>query len=83
MQGVVRRALSHYCSVLGGVADGLNLKYYPRLGMKTDGKPRLPFSYPHFIIGNGIGSGIAGNGNGSGINGIAKMNGNGNTNGNS
>jgi hypothetical protein len=24
------RALSHYCSVLGGVADGLNLKYYPR-----------------------------------------------------
>jgi hypothetical protein len=24
-----RCALSHYCSVLGGVADGLNLKYYP------------------------------------------------------
>jgi hypothetical protein len=30
MQDVARRALSHYCSVLGGVADGLNLKYYPR-----------------------------------------------------
>jgi hypothetical protein len=30
MQGVAWRALSHYCSVLGGVADGLNLKYYPR-----------------------------------------------------
>jgi hypothetical protein len=30
MQGAARRALSHYCSVLGGVDDGLNLKYYPR-----------------------------------------------------
>jgi hypothetical protein len=30
MQDVARRALSHYCSVLGGVADDLNLKYYPR-----------------------------------------------------
>jgi hypothetical protein len=30
MQDVARRALSHYCSVLGGVVDGLNLKYYPR-----------------------------------------------------
>jgi hypothetical protein len=30
MQDGVWRALSHYCSVLGGVADGLNLKYYPR-----------------------------------------------------
>jgi hypothetical protein len=29
MQDAARRALSHYCSVLGGVADGLNLKYYP------------------------------------------------------
>jgi hypothetical protein len=29
MQDVTRRALLHYCSVLGGVADGLNLKYYP------------------------------------------------------
>jgi hypothetical protein len=30
MQDAARRALSHYCSVLDGVADGLNLKYYPR-----------------------------------------------------
>jgi hypothetical protein len=30
MQDVTRRALLHFCSVLGGVADGLNLKYYPR-----------------------------------------------------
>jgi hypothetical protein len=30
MQDVARRVLSHYCSVLGGVADCLNLKYYPR-----------------------------------------------------
>jgi hypothetical protein len=30
MQDVARRALSHYFSVLDGVADGLNLKYYPR-----------------------------------------------------
>jgi hypothetical protein len=30
MQNAARRALSHYCSVLGGVADGLNLWYYPR-----------------------------------------------------
>jgi hypothetical protein len=30
MQDVARRALSHYCSVLSGVADGLDLKYYPR-----------------------------------------------------
>jgi hypothetical protein len=30
MQDAARRALSHYCSVFGGVADGLNLKYYPR-----------------------------------------------------
>jgi hypothetical protein len=29
IQDVARHALSHYCSVLGGVADGLNLKYYP------------------------------------------------------
>jgi hypothetical protein len=29
MQDAAQRALSHYCSVLGGVADGLNLKYYP------------------------------------------------------
>jgi hypothetical protein len=30
MQDVARCALSHYCSVFGGVADGLNLRYYPR-----------------------------------------------------
>jgi hypothetical protein len=30
MQDAARRALSHYYSVLGGVAEGLNLKYYPR-----------------------------------------------------
>jgi hypothetical protein len=30
MQDVARRALSHYCSVFGGVAYGLNLRYYPR-----------------------------------------------------
>jgi hypothetical protein len=48
--------------------------------MKMDGKTPLSFPYQYFIIGNGIGSGIVGNGNGSGINGIAKTNGNGNTN---
>jgi hypothetical protein len=30
MQDAAQRALSHYCSVLSGVADGLDLKYYPR-----------------------------------------------------
>jgi hypothetical protein len=30
MQDAAWRALSHYCSVLGVVADGLNLKFYPR-----------------------------------------------------
>jgi hypothetical protein len=30
MQDAARRALLHYSSVLGGVANGLNLKYYPR-----------------------------------------------------
>jgi hypothetical protein len=29
IQDVARRALSHYCLVLGGVADGLDLRYYP------------------------------------------------------
>jgi hypothetical protein len=29
MQDAAQHALSHYCSVLDGVADGLNLKYYP------------------------------------------------------
>jgi hypothetical protein len=46
------------------------------------GKTHLPFLYPHFIIGNRIGSEIVGNGNGSGINVIAKTNENENTNGN-
>ena len=31
MQDVARRALSQYCSLFSGVADGLDLKYYPRL----------------------------------------------------
>jgi hypothetical protein len=30
MHNAARRALLHYCVVLGGVADGLDLKYYPR-----------------------------------------------------
>jgi hypothetical protein len=30
VQDAARRALSHYCSVLGGVVDGLDLRYYPR-----------------------------------------------------
>jgi hypothetical protein len=30
MQDATRRALSRYCSVFGGVADGLNLRYHPR-----------------------------------------------------
>jgi hypothetical protein len=30
MQDAARRALSQYCSLFGGVADGLNLRYYPR-----------------------------------------------------
>jgi hypothetical protein len=37
MQDATRRALSHYCSVFGGVADGLNLRYYPR---RTSGSKR-------------------------------------------
>jgi hypothetical protein len=37
MQDVARRALSHYCSVLGGVADGLNLKYYPHCPSSSTG----------------------------------------------
>jgi hypothetical protein len=30
MQDAAWRALSQYCSLFGGVADGLNLRYYPR-----------------------------------------------------
>jgi hypothetical protein len=29
MQDVARSALSHYCSLFGGVVNGLNLRYYP------------------------------------------------------
>jgi hypothetical protein len=37
MQDAARRALSHYCSVFGGVADGLDLKYYPRRSSGSTG----------------------------------------------
>jgi hypothetical protein len=37
MQHVALRALSHYCSVLGGVTDGLNLKYYPHRPSSSTG----------------------------------------------
>jgi hypothetical protein len=30
MQDAARRALPQYCSLFSGVANGLNLKYYPR-----------------------------------------------------
>jgi hypothetical protein len=30
MQDAARHALLQYCSLFSGVADGLNLKYYPR-----------------------------------------------------
>jgi hypothetical protein len=31
MQDAARRALPQYCSLFSGVADGLDLKYYPRV----------------------------------------------------
>ena len=37
MQDAARRALSHYCSVFGGAADGLDLKYYPRRSSGSTG----------------------------------------------
>jgi hypothetical protein len=37
MQDATWRALSHYCSVLGGVADGLDLRYYPRRPLGSTG----------------------------------------------
>jgi hypothetical protein len=37
MQDVARCALSHYCSVLGWVADGLDLRYYPRCSFGNTG----------------------------------------------
>jgi hypothetical protein len=56
MQDIAQRALSHYCSVLGGVADGLILKYYPRRPSGSTGgmivspvgedNPRLSSSQP-------------------------------------
>jgi hypothetical protein len=37
MQDAARRALSQYCSLFSGVADGLNLKYYPRHSIGSAG----------------------------------------------
>jgi hypothetical protein len=37
MQDAVRRAHSHYCSLFSGVADGLDLKYYPRRSTDSAG----------------------------------------------
>jgi hypothetical protein len=51
MQDTAQRALSQYCSLLSGVADGLDLKYYPRqltdsaggviVSLVSEGNPRL------------------------------------------
>jgi hypothetical protein len=37
MQDVARRTFSQYCSLFSGVADGLDLKYYPRLSTESAG----------------------------------------------
>jgi hypothetical protein len=37
MQDAARRALSQYCSLFSGIADGLDLKYYPRRSTGRDG----------------------------------------------
>jgi hypothetical protein len=37
MQDAARRALSLYCSLFSGVADGLDLKYYPRRSADSAG----------------------------------------------
>jgi hypothetical protein len=37
MQDATRRALSQYCSLFSGVADGLDLKYYPRRSTDSAG----------------------------------------------
>jgi hypothetical protein len=37
MQDVARLALSQYCSLFSGMADGLNLKYYPHRSTKSTG----------------------------------------------
>jgi hypothetical protein len=51
MQDAARQALSQYCSLFSGVADGLDLKYYPRRSTSSvggvivlpvgEGNPRL------------------------------------------
>ena len=51
MQDAARRALSQYCSLFSGVADGLDLKYYPHrstgsaggvsVSLVGEGNPRL------------------------------------------
>jgi hypothetical protein len=37
MQDAARQALSQYCSLFSGVADGLDLKYYPRHSTDSTG----------------------------------------------
>jgi hypothetical protein len=37
MQDAARRAFLHYCLVFGGVANGLNLRYYPRCPSASTG----------------------------------------------
>jgi hypothetical protein len=37
MQYAARQALSQYCSLFSGVADGLDLKYYPRHSIDSAG----------------------------------------------
>jgi hypothetical protein len=37
MQDAARRALSQYCSLVSGVADGLDLKYYPHRSTGSTG----------------------------------------------
>jgi hypothetical protein len=37
MQDAARWALSQYCSLFSGVADGLDLKYYPRRSTRNAG----------------------------------------------
>jgi hypothetical protein len=37
MQDAARRALSQYCSLFSGVADSLDLKYYPRRSTSSAG----------------------------------------------
>jgi hypothetical protein len=37
IQDVARRVLSKYCSLFSGVADGLDLKYYPRRSTDSAG----------------------------------------------